>query len=339
MKADGIIDKRVGQVFYKDIVFLNDNELSVLNDVCNRLNEESEKPVKDISQRVSLLEDLAKTMSSFPSIMETSEFAGAFRNKETLFQRLCSSSNAMRELSFPTKSILGRSFLVAKFNFFISVLKIAKNYLLPVEYIKRISKLAQNVMFSIMAEDVYISILASRNINQKLKKKISKFLAELWEHRIDSNVEKFASVLSKVWRAREQIAPIFGTMLGTSELFLLSMELDEMWQKFMIAKISIVEISMALEEFLFGISYEDIVFLRNELRRKGIHAIGRQEVNKLLGSEQYFERNDPRQFYYSYIERRNNAFSRSRLNTEGPKNTLEDFYIAFVFEQDEKNDS
>lgn len=335
METEKSLDKEKKTFFSSNIVFLSAEELSLLNDVCIRLKDECADIVSDISERVLCLQNLAKTMSHFPSIIESSEFIGVLRTQETLLERMCSSSNAMRELSFPTKSILGRSFLVAKFNFFIAVLRIAENYLLPMDYIKRISNAAQNVMFSIMAEDVYISLLASQNVSNKLKKKISQFLAELWEYRIDSNVEKFASVLSKVWRAREQIAPVFGTMLGTSELFLLSMELDEMWQKFMIAKIGTEEVSMALEEFLFGISFEDINFLRNELRRKGIHAIGRQEVDKLLGSEQYFDKKDPRQFYYSYIERRNNAFARKRLNVEGPKNTLEDFYISFVFnEQD-----
>lgn len=328
--------KSMDNFFCGEIIFLNADEKIVLRDVCRRFKDENEDLVKDISQKVLRLQNLANAMSAFPRITEASEFVGDFRDEETLLEKMCSTSSSMAELSFPTKSILGRSFLIAKFNFFIAILRIAETYLLPVDLVKRISLVSQNVMFSIMAEDVYLSILASRNIGKDLKKEISKFLAQLWEYRIDSNVEKFASVLSKVWRAREQIAPVFGTMLGTSELFLMSMEMDKMWQDFMIAKIDVLQVSMALEEFLFGISYEDINFLRGELRRKGINSIGRQEVDRLLGSQQQFKKNDPRQFYYSYIERRDRAFARKRLNFEGPKNTLEDFYISFVFEVHQK---
>lgn len=323
----------VEKIFTKNIIFLDNEEQSVIAAVCTRLKEEDDETLTDISVRISRLQNLANIMSSFPPIMETSAFAGGIRSKATLLERMSRTSNSMRELFFPTKAILGRSFLVAKFNFFVALLYISENCLFPTEYTKKLSRLAQNVMFSIMAEDVYLSILETKTISQSLKKKVSSYLLELWEYRIDSNVEKFAVVLTKVWRAKEQIAPVFGTMLGTSELFLLSMELDEMWQKFMIAKINIEEVSMALEEFLFGISHENIVFLRTELRRKGINAIGRQEVDKLLGAEQYFDRNDPRLFYSSYIERRNNAFARKHMNIEGPKSTLEDFYISFVFEE------
>lgn len=320
------------QLFSRDIVVFDEQEKEILNRVCTRLYEESSAIVKDISEKISRLQTLANAMSAFPSIISTSEFVGGVRNEETLLEMMSNASNTMSELSFPTKSILGRGFLVAKFNFFLAVGRIVDSYLLPIEYSKEINTAAKNVMFSIMAEDVYLSILENFSVNKGLKKKISKFLAHLWEYRIDSNVAQFADVLSKVWRAREQIAPVFGTMLGTSELFLLSMELDEMWQRFMIAKISVPNISMALEEFLFGISYENIVFLRKELCRKGISSIGRQEVEKLLGTEQQFGKKDPRQFYSSYNERRNNAFARKRLNVEGPKATLEDYYILFVFE-------
>lgn len=332
METVDVFQEKDHNIFFRNIIVLNGNEKSTLENVCTRLNYEGDDIVQDISEKLLLLENLAKAMSAFPSVIGTSELAGDVRSEATLIETMSSDSDAMRELSLPTKSVLGRSFLIAKFNFFIGVAKVAENYLLPVEYIKKLKVAAQNVMFSITAEDVYISILENRTVQYDLKKKISKFLARLWECRIDSNVEKFASVLSKVWRAREQIAPVFGTMLGTSELFLLSMELDEMWQKFMIAKIHIEEISMALEEFLFGVSYENINFLRRELRRKGIHAIGRQEVDRLLGTEQRFEKNDPRRFYCSYIERHNNASARKLLNAEGPKSTLEDHYISFVFD-------
>ncbi|MEL3907864.1 MAG: hypothetical protein P1P64_02485 [Treponemataceae bacterium] len=318
--------------FPRDIIVLNANEKKVLAELCERLTYESEEVVHGISEELLRLENLANAMSAFPSVIATSKFAGDVRSEETLLQKMCSDANLMRELSFPTKSILGRSYLFAKFNFFIGLAMLAENYLLPKTYVKNLTDVARNVMFSIMAEDVYISILKNQNVNETLKKKISKFLTQLWEYRIDSNVEKFAYALSKVWRAREQIAPVFGTMLGTSELFLLSMELDEMWQKFMIAKIHIEEVSMTLEEFLFGISYENINLLRKELRRKGISSIGRQEVDRLLGTQQQFEKNDPRQFYYSYIERHNNAFARKQLGVAGPKSTLEEHYISFIFD-------
>ena len=62
--------------------------------------------------------------------------------------------------------------------------------------------------------------------------------------------------------------------------------------------------------------------------------MGRDEVSKLLNRDFDFSNTDPRLFYASYVERKNNAEARKRLNIEGPKNTLEDYYIGFLFEND-----
>ena len=122
-------------------------------------------------------------------------------------------------------------------------------------------------------------------------------------------------------------------MLGVSELFLLSMELDESWERFMIAKLADPEIGQALEEFLFGISYEKINFIRNILKERKVSALSRDEAYNLLGFKREFPSDDPRGFYASFIDRKNNAESRRRLQVPGPKRTLEDLYIPFIFEE------
>ena len=42
---------------------------------------------------------------------------------------------------------------------------------------------------------------------------------------------------------------------------------------------------------------------------------------------------DPRIFYRAYTQRRNNADARKRLGATGPKKTLEDHYVQFIFER------
>ena len=101
----------------------------------------------------------------------------------------------------------------------------------------------------------------------------------------------------------------------------------------MIAKMADPEIGQAMEEFLFGISYEEILYVRNQLVSCKIPAMGREDVAKLLNKKLDFDNSDPRHFYSSYVQRRNNADARKRLNAAGPKNTLEDYYISFLFEK------
>jgi hypothetical protein len=93
-----------------------------------------------------------------------------------------------------------------------------------------------------------------------------------------------------------------------------------------------------MEEFLFGISYEQIGRLRSILKEQGIRAIGRDEVSAYLGEHVKTDVSlDYRDFYLLYTVRRDNARARQRLHLEGPKKTLEDHFIRFVPEaQQEK---
>ena len=88
-----------------------------------------------------------------------------------------------------------------------------------------------------------------------------------------------------------------------------------------------------MEEFLFGISYEQITKLKNLLREKGIAAIGRDEVSSFLGTDVKTDvSEDYRDFFQQYSLRRDNARARKRLNIPGPHKTLEDYFISFVMD-------
>ena len=92
-----------------------------------------------------------------------------------------------------------------------------------------------------------------------------------------------------------------------------------------------------MEEFLFGISFEQINRLRTILKEQGVKAIGRDEVSAYLGERVKTDINlDYRDFYLLYTVRRDNARARQRLHLEGPKHTLEDFFIQFVMEQNKE---
>ena len=88
-----------------------------------------------------------------------------------------------------------------------------------------------------------------------------------------------------------------------------------------------------MEEFLFGISFEQINKLKSILREKGIPAIGRDEVSQFLGEHVKTDVNlDYRDFFTQYSIRRDNARTRRRMGLPGPHRTLEDVFIRFVME-------
>ena len=316
-----------------DIVVFDKDEHAVIEQILKSLQAYAPGVLSNIANCITTLEQVAVAVSRYPSIQRSTVLAGEHRSAETLIDTLCSSDPSSRLLTLPTKVILGKSFLIAKFQTFSALTKIAMNAFFEEKDIQALQRITLRAMFALMAEDVYTMLLDNAELQQKTRKDIAELLTELWEHRLDEHTSSFAPVLHKVWAARNKLAPNFGSMLGVSELFLLSMELDESWERFMIAKLADPEIGQALEEFLFGISYEKINIIRTVLKERKVSALSRDEAYTLLGLKREFPSDDPRGFYASFIDRKNNAESRRRLQVPGPKRTLEDLYIQFIFEE------
>lgn len=314
-----------------DIVVLNPNERALVNRVFENLRVYSPETMVGVATRIMDLERLSVSISRYPSMHERGLLAGHL--SDTLIDTLCTIGDGERLLTLPTKAILGKGFLVAKFHAFVAVTKVAINSFFSDSDIQELRQATLNIMFTLMAEDVYMSLLDDPNLKTDVRRDIAEALAELWEHRLDQNVISVAPVLDAVWSVRDKIAPNFGTMIGTSELLLLSIALEDSWLKFISNRLDQPDIGSALEEFLFGISFEDITLIRKELKNRSMSAIGRDEVPGIIGHKAALSNEDPQVFYRAYTQRRNNADARKRLGVTGPKKTLEDHYMQFIFEQ------
>lgn len=317
-----------------DIVVLNQMERTLVNRVFENLRVYSPETMVGVATRVMDLERLSVSISRYPSMHEQGVLAGQARSNDTLIETLCRIGDGERLLSLPTKAVLGQGFLVAKFHAFSAITKVATNSGFSDKDIQELRQATLNIMFTIMAEDVYMSLLDDPNLNPDVRRDIAESLAELWEHRLDQHVTGVAPVLDAVWTVRDKIAPNFGTMIGTSELLLMTIALDESWQKFISRRLSREDVGQSLEEFLFGISYEDISLIRKELRTRNMSAVGRDEVADIIGHKATMSNEDPRIFYRAYTQRRNNANARKRLQSAGPKKTIEDHYMQFIFERE-----
>lgn len=321
-----------------DLIVLTEKEHILINIMYDRLKTISVEKLDILANRVADLERLTRNIAHFPSLLERQDGIYEERSHLTLLESLLSQRGSDRTLHLPSKAILGRGFLVAKFHVFFTLANISIMYGFPKHETQEYKNAALTLMFTVMAEDVYLSLLDNTDISIDLRQQIANALIILWEHRSDQNVADIAPILGSVWRARRKIAPVFGTMVGTSELLLLSMEMDNTWIDFISQKAGVPEIAMALEEFLFGLSYEDITRVKNILKDKGIHAIGRQEVANLLGTqpEEPEDKADPRQLFLNYSVRRDNAKARLRMNLPGPHHTLEDHFMQFILESNKE---
>ncbi len=327
------------------IIVFTDYQQKLIDRLTQALEKNAPDRLERIQVRIRDLTLLAKSIASFPSLLERANTTTSTRTPRELIESLISyQEDGDTLLHLPSKAILGKGFLVTKIHTFFSMSKLAQRYALMSEKeVKEYADETISMMFNLMAEDVYMNLLKDRSLSIDLRRELATALIILWEHRSDQTISDIAPVLQSVWSARRMLAPAFGTMMGTSELLMVTMQMDEQWNSFIREKLSDVDVTQAMEEFLFGVSYEQILRLKAILREQGVKSIGRDEVSNYLGERVKTDINlDYRDFYLLYTVRRDNARARQRLHLEGPKNTLEDHFIRFVMEKNQekqKNDT
>ena len=325
----------------KPVVMLTEKQKSLIAEAMPIIEAKDPDKAKGFKDRLHDMEELAKALARFPSLLEKHELVGGTRTPDSLIDSLIAHQDSGDStLQLPSKASLGKGFLVAKMHTLSSMSK----YLSHIDDCQKLSKALGNEtvysMFSLLVEDVYLNLIRDTSQPMEFRREWAMSLLLLWEHWADQTIENVAPVLQSVWKARRKLAPAFGTMMGTSELLLISMQMDDQWIQFIKQKMGDTGVTQAMEELLFGISFEQINLLRSSLREKGIAAIGRDEVSKFLGEHVKADAGlDYRDFYSLYTIRRDNARARTRLHLEGPHKTLEDYFIQFVTEKNKEKQS
>ncbi len=325
------------------VVIFTTKQQALVNEIMPIIQKNDSDTGENFRNRISDLEALASAINRFPSLLERHSIIGDIRTPTSLIDSLIEHlDSGDSTLQLPSKANLGKGLLIAKIHTLSSFTRQA-NHLGEEKLYKEFETETISSMFSLLVEDVYLNLIRDASQPLEFRREWAMSLLLLWEHWSDQNIEDVAPVLQSVWTARRKLAPAFGTMMGTSELMMISMQMDEQWIQFIKEKMGEPGVTQAMEEFLFGISYEQIKTLKNTLRTKGISAIGRDEVSKFLGEHVKADAGlDYRDFYSLYTVRRDNARSRRRFKAEGPYKTLEDYYIQFVTEQNkekQKNDT
>lgn len=322
----------------KTVGMLTEKQKSLIEEAMPIIQAVNPDKAENFRSRLNDMEALAAAIARFPSLLEKHELVGGTRTPDSLIDSLIvHQDSGDSTLQLPSKASLGKGFLVAKMHTLSSMSK----FLYRLEEHQKLAKALANEtvysMFSLLVEDVYLNLIRDTEQPLEFRRQWALSLLLLWEHWADQTIEDVAPVLQTVWKARRKLAPAFGTMMGTSELLLISMQMDDQWIQFIKQKMGDSGVTQAMEEFLFGISYEQIALLRSTLREKGIAAIGRDEVSKFLGEHVKADAGlDYRDFYSLYTIRRDNARARTKFHLDGPHKTLEDYFIQFVTEQNKE---
>jgi hypothetical protein len=282
-----------------------------------------------VRRRFASLKALGESISQFPSVREAQLVRGELRDEEKLIKSLCAFAPSSHLLHIPTRIVAARSFLVAKCHAFsLLSLLVRDENALQIE----IRKVIFSIVCTLMAEEVYFSCLESPEFSEEIKRRLADDLISLWESGTDPRAVIHLPALESLWVARDESPPSFGTMDGTSELIRISIDMGSDWQEFLMGEAQNDEARWALEEFLFGLSFEEINQVRSNLNHWGILAVGHDEVRSYLGSSPAYtiaKNTDPRAIYDFYIDRRDAAAFRKRTSAPGPWRTLEEMYLKF----------
>jgi hypothetical protein len=308
---------------------MTEDETRLVDEIGAWLKETNPDEYELVEIRFSRLQILGDAVFCYPSIRDAQFLKGVIHDEGRLTESLLEFSSSSRLLHIPTKVVAMRSFLVAKFHAF-SLL----SYLVHdrEDFQAQIRSVIFAVISTLMAEVVYFSCLEDTTFSHHTKASLANDLIDLWDSGVDLRGVRHFSALSSLWIARDSAPPSFGTMDGSTELLRITMDLDEDWREFLIDESSNDETRWALEEFLFGLSWEEIHQIRSRLSRYGINAIGYDEIRSYLDSPPSYSvgnHSDPRAIYDFFIERKDACVLRKRVAAPGPKHTLEEVYLKY----------
>jgi hypothetical protein len=319
------------------MLVLTDEEEGLVGDIISWLEAGDSAESGLVKERFRCLRDLGAAVSQYPSVRETRFLRGVLRNEEKLLESLCGFSSPSYLLHIPTKVVAARSFLVAKFHAFSLLAFLVRSmddFFIPLR------RTIFSIVCALMAEEVYFSCLGDPSLSHTTKMNLANDLISLWDSGTDPRAIHHLPALSALWIARDATPPSFGTMDGTSELLRITIDMGKDWQEFLVEESDNNETRWALEEFLFGLSYEEIQQVRSRLARFGINAVSGEEIRTYLGSNPSFvmvQDADPREIYDFFIDRRDAGLLRKQLSAPGPRRTLEEIYIKYRILLDHRN--
>ena len=282
-----------------------------------------------VNDRFRCLNTLGDAISLFPSVRESTRLRGVERSEERLLEALCSIASSTHLLHTPARVVAARAYLVAKFQAFslLHILAGSEN-----EFYQPLRQVILSIIHTLMAEEVYFSCLVDPGFSHEVKVNLAYDLISLWDSGQDRRTIEHLPALDMLWTARDLSPPAFGTMKGTSELLRITIDMGKDWQDFLVAHTAIDESRWALEEFLFGLSYEELVFVRKRLEDLDIGAVGRDEITTFLDNKPAYgiiNSSDYRAIYNFYVDRRDAARFRQKITAPGPGRALEEIYLKY----------
>ncbi len=305
-------------------------------EILERLDSPFSEVVKARTKDLEMLAQIVERAPS-PNIDLFNRSEG--RNFDSLAKKLSSQGGLAHVVNLPAKAVLGHGFIVSKLHLFGMLLKLLNTYPELEKCRPMVEQEYHDLLFTLMAEDLYTALLTDQEVGEEWVFKAVHELIMMWDHRTSDYLERFALAIRELWQARHTVVPVLGTLLGTVEIMRLNGLLSPVWSDFLAKRSSVEGFPHALEEFIFGLDYEELVVLRQKMAEKKLNLVSREQAWQLLDKEEVSEDNSnpALELYRSYMNRQQNAKLRRYRGAPGPKRSLEELFVIYLLSSPEKN--
>ncbi len=298
-----------------------------------------------LSRLMGRLAELNRLVWTTASLRDRGTLGNEGRDEKTLVNHLVATDGLSGDLELPFKATLQRTFLLGKIQFLRAFVKATfalrdSDVDLNLLELQLREELAQSI-YTQMAEELLLALLRKPSVKAETKRRAAEQLITIWDN-ATLEIDDFCPLLESAWHARNRVTPNLGSMIGATEYFRLVSEdcAPQFLDFFARDEVSDHE-NQAFSEFLFGLTWEEIVSIRQAMKEQGLPAVEEQWAMKVLGRKIDHELDDratdrveidPVSLYRSYQRRQLAADYRILAGGEGPRRTAEAYLMIYLLD-------
>ncbi len=294
-------------------------------------------------RHVERVDGVAQALLPFPPVFRESSLGSRRRDLDTLVELYAQASDADVDVYLPTRALLGRALLMARMNTW-RLLDYATEEAVPPEHPSRplvrreVDRALHRCVYAKLTEEVLSAISLDAALARPVRREAVRHLVSIWDGQPSPEVRAFFPLLEAVWNARRQLRVNLGTLLGFSEMMmLLQAGCDPQFVQYFAQARRTTDEHQAFQEFLVGVTSEQILSLEQLMQRTGRTSITREEAEQALGRG---ARTGPARAhsgvraYHFYRERYLQAAARRLRALPGPKHTAEEYLMIYFVERE-----
>ena len=328
------------------------------NDVIQKPQPFSERAQKVLVQALDFLQDrspgawswlqsghdrlarLGQLLDEFPSLRRSHASDPFQQGLDSLIESLCDLNPLELKLRLPGKAVLAESYWMLQSRYLKDVLTLLQDQQEspPASLEKALFREISHLIHTHLLAQLLIDVILNPDVEHKLKRRAASNLLDLWDQSArQETLSDFFRMIRSLWEARIRIRVQYGTLLGTVELLqLLEAQCDPVVLDFFTQQEVSEEEAYAFQEFLFALSYEEILLLQDYMEQHNQTSISQHDVNHILNLQadstppESSRDTDPHKIYRSYKRRRTHVRHRTQTDKPGPRNTAEQLLVLYL---------